>query len=123
MTAISESMGRVACLIKESPHVARVIFIIEVRGDVHAVHFGAPHVRSLLIVVAVDGQGPRSGVECGKPRAPIPWVGRAGPDLAVSRLRRGQFAGGGPAVAAVHVVHDGGEGARRLPGKPGHRVE
>jgi hypothetical protein len=39
------------------------------------------------------------------------------------RLNRGQFAGGGPDVAAVHVVHDGGEGAWRVPGEPSHRIE
>src|ERR1700730_2019167 len=33
-------LGRVARLIEESPQVARVIFIVEVCGDVHAVHFG-----------------------------------------------------------------------------------
>jgi hypothetical protein len=78
---------------------------------------GAQWHRFAFSATAEDGTRRRKR----KHRAPTRWVGRAGPTWGV-RPAADRVAGNGLAVAAVHVVHDGGVGARRVPGEPGHRV-
>lgn len=38
---------RVTGLIEEGPDVARIVFVVKVRGDVHAVHISPPGSKSI----------------------------------------------------------------------------
>ena len=56
-------LARVACLVKEGPDVAGVIFVVKVRDDVHAVHFASfPRLWTVLLArFGMSGSRPDCG--------------------------------------------------------------